>query len=52
MLIAHMTVHPQKLLHGRLFFFFFFNLKGYPDQLARTSTNPTGPEVNDHISLQ
>jgi hypothetical protein len=23
-----------------------------PDQLARTSTNPTGPEVNDHVSLQ
>jgi hypothetical protein len=21
-------------------------------QLARTSTNPTGPEVNDHVSLQ
>jgi hypothetical protein len=25
---------------------------GVPDQLARTSTNLTGPEVNDHINLQ
>jgi hypothetical protein len=32
--------------------FFFFLLRGCPGQLARTSTNPTGPEVNDHVSLQ
>jgi len=33
-------------------FFFFLVLRGCPGQLARTSTNPTGPEVNDHVSLQ
>jgi len=33
-------------------FFFFFDYRGCPGQLARTSTNPTGPEVNDHVSLQ
>jgi len=35
-----------------LSFFFFFFYRGCPGQLARTSTNPTGPEVNDHVSLQ
>jgi hypothetical protein len=30
------------------FFFLFFYYRGCPGQLARTSTNPTGPEVNDH----
>ena len=35
-----------------LFFFsFFINVDGCPDQLACTSTNLTGPEVNDHISF-
>jgi hypothetical protein len=29
----------------------FFSLT-WVGQLARTSTNPTGPEVNDHVSLQ
>jgi hypothetical protein len=35
-----------------LSFFFFFYYRGCPGQLARTSNNPTGPEVNDHVSLQ
>jgi hypothetical protein len=30
----------------------FFSLTGRPGQLARTSTNTTGPEINDHVSLQ
>jgi len=30
--------------------FFFINV-GVRDQLARTSTNPMNPEVNNHISL-
>ena len=44
------------------FFFFFFGVvdiclfflgeRGCPGQLACTSTNPTGPEVNDHVSLR
>jgi hypothetical protein len=34
------------------YLFFFFDYRGCPGQLARTSTNPTGPEVNDHVSLQ
>ena len=29
------------------YYFFFFNC-----QFTRTSTNLTGPEVNDHVSLQ
>jgi len=32
--------------------FFFFDYRGCPGQLACTSTNSTGPEVNDHVSLQ
>jgi hypothetical protein len=31
---------------------FFFNQCECPGQLACTLTNPTGPEVNDHVSLQ
>jgi len=30
----------------------FFSLMWVSGQLARTSINPTGPEVNDHVSLQ
>jgi hypothetical protein len=32
------------------YYFFFFDYRGCPGQLARTSTNPTGPEVNDHVA--
>jgi len=32
--------------------FFFFSLTWVFGQLARTLTNPTGPEVNDHVSFQ
>jgi hypothetical protein len=32
--------------------FFFFSLMWVYGQLARTSTNSTGPEVNDYVSLQ
>jgi hypothetical protein len=34
------------------FFYFFLVLHRYPGQFTRTSTNPTGSEVNDHVSLQ
>jgi len=40
------------MVYFGFFFFFFFDYRGCPGQLARTSTNPTGPEVNDHVSLQ
>jgi hypothetical protein len=30
---------------------FFFNQHECPDQLARTLTNPTSPEINDHVNL-
>jgi hypothetical protein len=40
--------HDEKESHKT----FFFSLTWVFGQLARTSTNPTGPEVNDHISLQ
>ena len=33
-------------------FFYYYYYHGCPGQLVRTSTNPTGPEVNDHVSLQ
>jgi hypothetical protein len=42
----------QTYISSHLFSFFFFYQNGCPDQFARTSTNPTGPEVNDHASLQ
>jgi len=35
-----------------LYELFFFSLTWVSGQLACTSTNPTGPEVNDHVSLQ
>jgi len=31
---------------------FFFFSRGCPGQLARTSTNPTAPEINNHVSFQ
>ena len=40
------------ILFKMICFFFFFDYRGCPGQLARTSTNLTGPEVNDHVSLQ
>jgi hypothetical protein len=30
----------------------FFYQRGCPGQLVRTSINPTGPEINDHVSPQ
>ena len=33
-------------------YFFYFSLTWETGQLARTSTNPTGPKVNDHVRLQ
>jgi len=37
----------------RYFFNYFFLVwRWCPSQLACTTTNPTGPEVNDHVSLQ
>jgi len=33
-------------------YIYIYIYRGCPGQLARTSTNPTGPEVNDHVSLQ
>ena len=30
---------------------FFFSLTWCPGQLARILTNPTDPEVNDHVNL-
>jgi hypothetical protein len=35
-----------------ILFFFFLVYRGCLGQFARTSTNPTGLEVNDHVSLQ
>jgi hypothetical protein len=32
-------------------FSFFLDQRGYPNQLARTSTNPMGPKVKYHVSL-
>jgi len=29
----------------------FFLLTSYSDQFTRTSTNPTSPEINDHVNL-
>jgi hypothetical protein len=34
------------------FFFYYYYYRECPGQLARTSTNLTDPEVNDHVSLQ
>ena len=34
------------------FFFFFFSLIGCPCQFVRISTNPTNPEINNHVNLQ
>lgn len=31
---------------------FFLVYREYSDPLAHTSTNPTGPEVNDHVNFQ
>jgi len=31
---------------------FFLIYRGCLGQLACTSTNPTGPEINDHVSFQ
>jgi hypothetical protein len=31
---------------------YLFSLIWVSGQLARTSINPTGPEVNNHVSLQ
>jgi hypothetical protein len=41
-----------EMFESFIIFFLFFSLMWVSGQLARTSTNPTGPEVNDHISLQ
>ena len=35
-----------------LLLYIYIVYRGCPGQFARTSTNPTGPEVNDHVSLQ
>jgi len=52
-LLALEKVHDFFIQYAMFFFFFFFfYFRGCPGQLARTSTNPTGPEVNDHVSLQ
>ena len=39
-------------LLANYFHFLFFSLTWVFGQLVRTSTNPTSPEVNDHVSLQ
>ena len=44
--LVHVGVHCAP---NSTFFFFKYGCSG---QLARTSTNPTSPEVNDHVSLQ
>jgi hypothetical protein len=39
--------------HAYIYIYIYFLVqRGCPGQLTRTSTNPTGPEVNDHVSLQ
>jgi hypothetical protein len=42
----------KDIFYFLFFIFIFFYYRGCPGQLARTSTNLTGPEVNDHVSLQ
>ena len=34
-----------------IYIYFFLVECGCPGQLARTSTNPTGHEVNDHVRI-
>ena len=34
------------------YYYYYYYYCGYPGQLARTSTNPMGPKVNDYVSLQ
>jgi hypothetical protein len=41
----------QTYISSHLFSFLFYQ-NGCSDQFARTSTNPTGPEVNNYASLQ
>jgi len=45
-------IGPGRTLHKAvlLFTFFFYQYRCL-DQFAYTSTNPTDPEVNDHVSL-
>jgi hypothetical protein len=45
-------VHLMREHQHHFIFFIFFSLTWVSGQLARTSTNLTGPEVNDHVSLQ
>jgi hypothetical protein len=46
------TCQIDPLDSSSILYLFFFSLTWMLSQLARTSTNPTGPEVNDHVSLQ
>ena len=51
----NMVTRHDIMLRSWFFFFlswFFFSLTWCLGQFACTSTNPTGPEVNDHVSLQ
>jgi hypothetical protein len=51
LIIIEISKEKHRDEHHVLFFFFFFDYRGCPGQLARTSTNSTDPEVNDHVSL-
>ena len=47
-----LKINPvQELTGTQCIYNSFLVYRGCPGQLARTSINPTGPEVNDHVSL-
>ena len=48
--IAHLIFDAFEVLKS--VFFIFLVSRGCPSQLACISTNPTGPEVNDHVRFQ
>ena len=37
--------------NSNYYYYYYYYYYGYPDQLACTSTNLTGSEVNDHVNL-
>jgi hypothetical protein len=46
------TVGALEMIEAIIGIVFFFSLTWVSGQFARTSTNLTGPKVNDHVSLQ
>jgi hypothetical protein len=50
-LFTHTHVLTSKIIKNLFHYYTFFLLTWVSGQLAHTSTNPTGPEVNGHVSL-